>query len=294
MNSRIDLHCHTTASDGALAPADLLRRASERGIETLAITDHDTLAGYRDVSALAAELGIELITGIELSCVWSGITIHIVGLNVDPDSAVIRDAESIQTRARDERAELIVTRVGKKLGQTIDLEAVRGYAGGEAIGRPHIARYLLDQGWVPDMRTAFSKYLGSGKVGDVKTHWPEMADAVRWITAAGGIPVMAHAHHYKMTRTKLRACLKDFVAAGGRALEVAYGLMDNNQRGQMAGLAKEFGLLGSCGSDFHGPNRFGLDLGVMCDFPKDITPVWSMWQSAAATGDRKELQQELQ
>ena len=293
MNSSIDLHCHTTASDGALAPAELLQRASERGIETLAITDHDTLAGYRDVKSLAAELGIELITGIELSCVWSGITIHIVGLNVDAESAVMQQAEAIQTKARAERAELIVQRVGKKLNHTIDLSAVREYAGGEAIGRPHIARYLLDQGLVSDMRTAFSKYLGSGKVGDVKTHWPEMADAVEWIVDAGGIPVMAHAHHYKMTRTKLRACLKEFVAAGGRGLEVAYGLMDNNQRGQMAGLAKEFGLLGSCGSDFHGPNRFGLDLGVMCDFPKEITPVWSVWQKPGQEAFKKEHQNKI-
>ena len=285
LNSRIDLHCHTTASDGALAPSDLLQRAAGRGIETLAITDHDTLAGYRSVKAEAEALGISLITGIELSCVWSGVTIHIVGLNVDAESEVMLNAESIQTRAREERAELIVQRVGKKLGQSLDLEAVRQYAGGDAIGRPHIAQYLVEQKLVPDMRTAFSKYLGSGKVGDVKTHWPDMSEAVRWIVDAGGIPVMAHAHHYKMTRTKLRNCLRDFVAAGGQALEVAYGLMDNNQRGQMTVLAKEFGLMGSCGSDFHGPNRFGLDLGVMCDFPKDIQPVWTVWQSPSAAAE---------
>jgi len=278
VNSVIDLHCHTTASDGSLSPADLIERAAERGIETLAITDHDTLEGFRQARETAAEKGIRLISGIELSCVWGGATIHIVGLNMDADSPVIADAEAFQIRARAERSELIARRVSKKLGQTICLDTVRQYAGSEIVGRPHFARYLVDQGWVPSMQTAFTKYLGAGKVGDVKTSWPELDQAVRWITAAGGTAVMAHAHLYKMTRTKLRACLSDFIEAGGSALEVAYGQMDNNQRGQMAALAKDMSLLGSCGSDFHGPNRFGLDLGVMPAFPKEITPVWTQWQ----------------
>ena len=277
MNSSIDLHCHTTASDGSLEPADLVRRAAERGIETLAITDHDTLEGFRQALPVAEELGVNLISGIELSCVWGGITIHIVGLNMDVDSPVMKEAETFQNRARAQRSELIAKRVGKKLQQTIDLDAVRGYAGSDAIGRPHFARYLVDQGWVPSMQTAFTKYLGAGKPGDVKTSWPEMDQVVRWITGSGGVAVMAHAHLYKMTRTKLRACMSDFIDAGGRGLEVAYGMMDNNQRGQMAQLARDLELMGSCGSDFHGPNRFGLDLGVMPAFPKDVPPVWSVW-----------------
>ncbi|MFT4531933.1 MAG: putative metal-dependent phosphoesterase TrpH, partial [Thalassolituus oleivorans] len=124
---------------------------------------------------------------------------------------------------------------------------------------------------------AFNKYLGAGKPGDVKASWPELAQVTEWIVAAGGTAVMAHAHLYKMTRTKLKACLQDFKDAGGQGLEVAYGNMDANQLGQMSALAREMDLLGSCGSDFHGPNRFGLDLGVMPAFPKDVTPVWASW-----------------
>jgi len=281
VNSSIDLHCHTTASDGALSPVALVQRAAERGIKTLAITDHDTLAGFRDARAEAEKHGIELISGIELSCVWGGVTIHIVGLNMDVESPAMIEAERVQTEARAKRSELIAQRVGKKLQQTIDLDAVREYADSDALGRPHFARYLVDQGWVPSMQAAFTKYLGAGKPGDVKTSWPELADAVRWITEAGGVAVMAHAHLYKMTRTKLRACMADFIDAGGQGLEVAYGMMDSNQRGQMAQLARDLELMGSCGSDFHGPNRFGLDLGVMPDFPKDIPPVWDAWASVS-------------
>lgn len=268
-----DLHCHTTASDGRLSPEALVERAFARGIRTLAITDHDTVAGFRKALPTAQQLGLTLISGIELSCVWGGATLHIVGLNFDPESNAMKQAECVQREARIERAAVIAQRLAKCVKQPIDMDAVEALAGGE-VGRPHFAQYLVSNGLAADMATAFKKYLGAGKPGDVKTSWPEMADAVQWIVASGGIPVMAHAHLYKMTRTKLRACLDDFKAAGGQGLEVAYGLMDSNQRGQMAALAREFNLLGSCGSDYHGPNRFGLDLGVMPPFPADIAPVW--------------------
>lgn len=278
MIQEYDLHCHTTASDGRLSPAALVERAHERGVRTLAITDHDTVAGYREALPTAKNLGLRLIPGIELSCVWGGATLHIVGLDFDPESDAMRDAEHTQRCARIERADIIAQRLAKCVKQPIDMAEVSALAGGE-VGRPHFAQYLVNHGLAADMASAFKKYLGAGKPGDVKTSWPALYDAVQWIVAAGGIPVMAHAHLYKMTRTKLRACLDDFVAAGGQGLEVAYGLMDNNQRGQMAALAREYQLLGSCGSDYHGPNRFGLDLGVMPPFPHDVTPVWNRFSA---------------
>ncbi len=279
MTSPIDLHCHTTASDGDWAPEKLVAEAAARGIQTLAITDHDTFAGYRQARETASSLGVTLIPGIELSAVWSGITLHIVGLNFDPQSAVIQQAEQSQSEARQRRAGVIAERLSKRIGAEIDLRAVELLAGGDQVGRPHFAQHLINQGHVNSMNQAFSRYLGAGKVGDVKAMWPDMKQAVEWIVDSGGVAVMAHAHLYNMTRTKLKACLKDFIAAGGSAMEVAYGQMDNNQRGQMCALAKEMGLKGSCGSDFHGPNRYGLELGVMPAFPADVPPVWSAWQS---------------
>ena len=279
MTSPIDLHCHTTASDGDWAPEKLVAEAAARGIQTLAITDHDTFAGYRQARETASSLGVTLIPGIELSAVWSGITLHIVGLNFDPQSAVIQQAEQSQSEARQRRAGVIAERLSKRIGAEIDLRAVELLASGDQVGRPHFAQHLINQGHVNSMNQAFSRYLGAGKVGDVKAMWPDMKQAVEWIVDSGGVAVMAHAHLYNMTRTKLKACLKDFIAAGGSAMEVAYGQMDNNQRGQMCALAKEMGLKGSCGSDFHGPNRYGLELGVMPAFPADVPPVWSAWQS---------------
>lgn len=274
MLSTIDLHCHTTASDGKLSPPELVAKAKAQGITLLAITDHDTVAGFRLAQTAAKELDVHLVSGIELSTVWSGIGIHVVGLNFDPCGAVMQAAEQHQIAVRRQRAELIAERVGKRLKHDFNLAEVESYAGGDQIGRPHFAQYMVNHGLVPNTAVAFTKYLGAGKIGDVKSGWPEMAQAVCWIRDSGGIAVLAHAHRYKMTRTKLRACIADFTEAGGQALEVAYGTMELTQQQQLAGFAKEYGLLGSCGSDYHGPNRFGLELGMMPKFPANITPVW--------------------
>ena len=274
MLSTIDLHCHTTASDGKLSPPELVAKAKAQGITLLAITDHDTVAGFRLAQTAAKEQDIRLISGIELSTVWSGIGIHVVGLNFDPLSPVMQAAEQHQIAVRRQRAELIAERVGKRFKHLFDMAEVESYAGGDQIGRPHFAQYMVNHGLVPNTAAAFTKYLGAGKIGDVKSGWPEMAQAVRWIVDSGGIAVLAHAHRYKMTRTKLRACIADFTAAGGQALEVAYSTMEQTQQQQLVGFAQEYGLMGSCGSDYHGPNRFGLELGLMPKFPAGITPVW--------------------
>ncbi|ASP40404.1 phosphatase [Bacterioplanes sanyensis] len=280
MASVIDLHCHSTASDGKLAPSALVERAAGQGVEVLALTDHDTLAGQQEARGAAERLGIQLVSGIELSCVWGGATIHIVGLDMQLDSAAMQQAEVAQLEARKQRAHTIAERLSRRLHTDIPLAEIQRYAGGELVGRPHFAQYLVDQQLVPSMAVAFKKYLGAGKPGDVKANWPALEQVVRWIVDAGGIAVLAHAHLYKMTRTKLRACISDFIDAGGRALEVSYGNMDADQQRRMVALAQEFELLGSCGSDFHGPNRFGLDLGVMPAFPADIEPVWQHFRSA--------------
>lgn len=267
MASQIDLHCHTTASDGALSPEALVDRAIERNVTTLAITDHDTMAGFREVQGYAQERGLTLIPGIELSSQWRGMGIHVVGLGMDPTHPVMIEAERSQTEVRRARAITIADRLSKKIQKDIDFSAVEALAGGE-VGRPHFAQYLVEQGMVPDRQTAFKKYLGAGKVGDVKSGWPTMETVVKWIVESGGQAVLAHPHHYKLTRTKLLDCIAAFQYAGGQAMEICCGLMDKNQSGQLKKIAQDEGLLGSCGSDFHGPNKFGLDLGIMPAFPR--------------------------
>lgn len=274
----VDFHCHSTASDGRLSPKEVVDRALGRGLKVLAITDHDTFAGFRDIQQYAEQQGLLLISGIELSCVWGGATIHIVGLNMDVSHPALVAAEVAQQQAREKRALMIAERLGKRLQHKFDFDRLQEIAGSAAIARPDFANYMIEQGLVKSFNAAFKQYLGAGKPGDVKAIWPAMDDVTRWITQAGGSAVMAHAHYYKMTRSKLRACLTDFIDAGGSAIEVAYGLMDKQQADLIKLLAEQMQLSGSRGSDFHGPNKFGLDLGVASVFPNSIKPIWHDWK----------------
>lgn len=269
---KVDLHTHTTASDGSLDPPELVRDAIAEGVELLSITDHDTLAAYED---LAPPTSLRLVTGIELSSQWSGRTIHVVGLNVDRDSAAARSAVEHQQAARSERASRIADRLALR-GLDVDLDRVMARANGGSIGRPHFAAELVDSGQVKDLRTAFRKHLGAGKTGDVKTHWPELATVVRWIRDAGGIAVLAHPAKYRMTRTKLRCLAADFVAAGGGAVEIVCGQQQRDVFQRLTELANAFGLAVSFGSDFHSPVPW-LKPGVTAEVPAGLEPVWATW-----------------
>lgn len=271
----VDLHCHSTASDGGLSPQDLLARAVEQGVELLAITDHDTVDGYLQVRDQSP---IPLIAGVELSCVWSKVTIHVLGLGIDPAHAEMALGLEKQKLARTLRAETIAERLEKR-GFSGALAGAKALAGDSPIGRPHFARFLVDEGHVSSFNQAFKKYLGAGKPGDVKALWPEMAEAVHWVEACGGVAVLAHPLHYKMTNTKLRALLADFKHAGGRGLEVVNGRQQTDQTQHLARLAEQFELLASCGSDFHRPTPWS-ELGVMAKLPDSCHPVWHQFMSS--------------
>lgn len=271
----VDFHCHTTASDGELSPVQLLERALLQGVEQLAITDHDTIDGY----LLARQLPrspLRLIPGVELSCVWGGRLIHIVGLNIDPDHQGLCQALAGQQRARLERAELIGRRLESR-GFIGGYQYAAALAGDSQIGRPHFARFLLDKGHVSSIQQAFKKYLGAGKPGDVKLTWPAMTTVLEWVSDSGGVSVLAHPLHYKMTATKLRALLGDFKISGGNGLEVISGRQTDDRSQYLAGLAREFGLLASVGSDFHRPDVSWSELGQMGSLPAGCRPVWSAW-----------------
>lgn len=270
----IDLHCHTTASDGALAPSVLLERALANGVTQLAITDHDTLAGY---DLLGSQDKLTLIPGIELSTRWRKIGVHIVGLNVDPANPVLRQGIERQLEAREKRARKIANRL-TKLGIDDPLPAVREIANNGNIGRPHFAQHLVDIGLVKDQRQAFRKYLGAGKAGDIRESWADFEDVIGWINHADGIAVLAHPAHYNLTMTKLRELLRDFTAAGGRAIEVVSGRQEPQVGRRMAGLADEFDLLASVGSDFHKPGLAWAELGRCAALPDGCRPVWKAWQ----------------
>jgi len=268
---KLDLHCHTTASDGALTPTEIVQRAVERGVDVLSITDHDTVAAYGKLGSddLAK---LQLVPGIEFSTRWQGHTIHIVGLDIDLASAVLADAVSRQQAARAARAEEIGRRL-ERAGIENALDGARDLAGESTIGRPHFARLMVESGRVKSIAAAFKKYLGPGKVGDVKQFWPPLEIVTGWITAAGGIAVLAHPGKYRMTNTKLAALIDEFRDHGGGAIEVLCGQQSTDVTRKLARLCNQRDLLASCGSDFHAPGQPWSELGAFGALPKECRTI---------------------
>ena len=271
----IDLHTHSIASDGDLGPRELLDTAVNLGVKVLALTDHDTVAGYRHLLE-SDDLRCKLISGVELSCQWSNSTIHIVGLNIDIESPSITFGLKILNQARSDRASMIAQRLAK-LGFEGTLEGAIGVAGESQIGRPHFAQFMTKNGYVKNNADAFKKYLGSGKCGDVKVFWPNLAQVVGWIVDSGGVAVLAHPLKYRFTRTKLRRLVMDFCYAGGHALEVISGWQQNADTCYLAKTSVDFELLASVGTDFHKQRSYGAALGEKMILPSICTPVWQQW-----------------
>ncbi|WP_371229966.1 PHP domain-containing protein [Pseudomonas sp. QE6] len=290
---RVDLHCHSTASDGLLSPTALVERAHGRGVRVLALTDHDTLDGLPEARDAARRLGMELVDGVELSCTWGGATIHVLGYGFDPRAESLVEALDDLHRARWTRAEEIGRRLEAKgmPGAFEGAQAVQRELGDSenAPARPHFAEFLLRQGYVKDRAEAFRKWLGAGKLGDVKQHWPALADAVGTLRAAGAWISLAHPYQYDFTRTKRRKLVADFIAAGGHAIEVVNGPQPAEQVGVLSILAREFGLMVTAGSDFHGPSDWS-ELGLYRTVPDDLPPLWPRFAHADTAPGNKETQ----
>lgn len=272
-----DLHCHSSASDGILRPDELVSRAKMQGVSVLALTDHDTLEGYAAATQAAEGMDLHLICGVEFSSQWRNQGIHIVGLNLDPECPSLLAAIDQQQSERTTRAIEIAARLAK-LGIPDALEGAQQFAGESSLGRPHFARFLVEQGHVSSINAAFKQYLGAGKAGDVKHGWPDFEEIIGWIRAAGGVPVLAHPAKYKMTRTKLCSMIGDFVAAGGMAIEVIAGYQAPQLTDDLAGIANKYQLLASCGSDFHLPDQPWQELGAFGTLPPRCNPVWGAWE----------------
>lgn len=271
----VDLHCHSTASDGVLTPLAVAALAAERGVEVLALTDHDTVQGLAAVRQWLAGFErppFQLISGVEVSAQWGKRGVHIVGLGFDEkDPALLQFLES-QLQRRRLRAEQMLERLAK-----------RGFTGLDdlllqpgIVGRLHIARRLVELGAVETVDLAFKRYLGDGKPAYVSTQWPTMAQAIDVITAAGGQAVLAHPLKYKMTLTKLRALLADFAVAGGAACEVVSGKQVPSDSRRLWRDCERLGLLASRGSDFHRPGLAWQALGMSSALPAGCKPVWPL------------------
>lgn len=284
MTGRIDLHAHTTASDGQLAPAALVQAAAERGVSVLAITDHDTVAGVAEARAAAVSVGVRVIAGIELNCdlpEGSGDDhADILGYFVDvADPGLLRLTEDILA-ARRERAREMVRRL-RLLGADVTYDQVEAIAGSGAVGRPHVARALVAAGFVPDVPAAFRSYIGRGGPAYADRYRLSPADACRRVRAAGGVPGLAHPvppdRPYSDPK-RLRFFLVPLVEAGLGALECYYPGYTARVSRWLVALADYFGLVPTGGSDFHGPGRPERELGSV-----DV-PAGTVERLAAAAG----------
>lgn len=270
-----DLHCHSTVSDGLLAPADVVRRAVANGVDLLALTDHDEVSGLDEAFAVAAETGLHLLAGVEISVSFLGETVHIVGLGIDHrDPALLAGLAAVRV-GRDERAQRMSDALAR-IGIRGALEGARRFARNpELVSRSHFARHLVASGVMPDVPTVFQYYLAKGKPGFVEHQWASLDEAVGWIRGAGGVAVIAHPARYRYSEADLERLFDAFHACGGEAVEVVSGAHGDDEMRRFASVARRRGLLASRASDFHGVEESPVDLGRCVALPHDLVPVWS-------------------
>jgi len=261
-------------SDGTLEPEALAARAAANGVELWALTDHDELAGQHRARAAALDAGLAWLAGVEISVTFAGETVHIVGLGIDPDDEALAAGLAASRSGREQRARDIAAGLAA-VGIRGALEGARQRAGNpELVSRTHFARFLVDSGHCASTHEVFRRYLVAGKPGYVPHRWAGLGEAVRWIRAAGGVAVIAHPARYRFTPTEEYALFTEFVAHGGRGVEVVTGSHSEAEAIRYAETAEEFGLLASRGSDFHAPAESRTDLGALPWLPGRLAPVW--------------------
>jgi len=273
----IDLHCHSNVSDGALAPAAVARRAARAGVDVWALTDHDQLGGLAEARAAALDEGMRFVEGVEISVTWRGSTVHVVGLRIDPRHAGLAAGLATVRGGRLERARAMARELSAAGIEGSFEGALERAANPAMVSRTHFARYLADIGAVADLRDAFRRFLVPGKPGYVPHQWAALADAVRWILAAGGQAILAHPGRYGLSAGAMDALLQEFRAAGGEALEVVTGSHSAEQSRHFGALAAHHGFAASRGSDFHGPDE-GAEFGTLPPLDPRLRPVWREWE----------------
>ena len=273
----IDLHNHSTRSDGLLSPTQLIELAARNGVDAIGLTDHDTLEGLEEAAAAARRAGIGFVPGVEISVSWGSATLHVVGLQVDPTSKVLREGLDQIRSGRLERGKVIAAALDK-LGIAGTFEAALALAQDERLlSRTHFARHLAESGVVKDTQQAFDKYLAKGKPAFVAHHWADFGDAVRWILGSGGVPVLAHPGRYDLKPMMRHEMLSQFRALGGEAIEVVTGSHRPEEYSLWQREALEFGFLASRGADYHGPGESPAEPGALPRLNAALTPVWSKW-----------------
>ena len=272
-----DLHCHSTVSDGQLAPAAVAQLAKAGGVALWALTDHDVLGGQREARETAEALGMRYVSGVEISVTWASRTVHIVGLHVDPECAALVEGLARTRDGRAARAEAMGERLGELGIPDAYAGALQYVSNPDLISRTHFARFLVESGRAQNTQDAFSRWLGDGKPGYIAHRWAKLADAVSWIKAAGGEAIIAHPGRYAYTQLEFNALFGEFIDLGGKGIEVVTGSHTPDQYAEYAAVARRFGFEASRGSDFHAPGADSIAPGTLPPLPADLKPVWERW-----------------
>ncbi len=271
-----DLHCHSVVSDGTLTPEALAARAKANGVQLWALTDHDEIGGQERAIAAAKAKGMKYLTGVEISITFAGKTVHIVGLGFDHTNEALVQGLRNTRGGRAERAKEMSDGLAK-VGIQGAFEGALQYAGNhELISRTHFARFLVETGVCKDTSEVFRKYLTENKPGFVPHRWASLENAVKWITGAGGVAVIAHPARYGFTANEEFALFTEFKQHGGLGVEVVTGSHSSADALQYAETALEFDLAASRGSDFHSPDESHTDLGTLPWLPGQLKPVWEL------------------
>lgn len=271
-----DLHCHSTASDGALSPSELVQRAQSKGVTALALTDHDTTAGLAEASQAARQIGLRFIPGIELSALYANQCLHIVGLNIDPLNPILLGGIAKQHAIRELRARKIAEKLNKK-GIAGVYEAICEKSGDGEITRSHFADFLFQHGFVSSQQEAFDRYLSKGKPAYVPTQWASLEEVIHWIKAAGGVAVMAHPLRYNLSQKWMNQALAAFKTAGGQGIEVVTSRISVDEIRVSQQFCQRHQLHASMGSDFHTPDNQWVELGRFPALPLNLIPVWELF-----------------
>ena len=270
---KVDLHNHSYYSDGVFSPTEVVRLADEADCNLFALTDHDTTDGLAEAQQMADELSVNLVSGVEISALWRNMTIHIVGLGIDINNDILQKGLHYNQRLREERAEKIALGL-RRAGITDALEKTQELSKTDMITRTHFAQMLIREGYCKDMKSVFRRFLSGKKPGASHVEWRSFDEVVGWIHAAGGLAVIAHPFRYRMTQTKIKNMFLNFKEVLGDGVEVVTATSTAEEITLSNRWAKEYKLLSSCGSDYHGWPNQRIQIGCLRDLPSLDNAIW--------------------
>ena len=271
---KADLHNHSYFSDGFLSPREIVRLARDANCDLFALTDHDSTNGIVEAKSEADKLGINLINGVEISAFWRNSAIHIVGLGIDIDNDELQTGLEFNQILRKERAKKIALGLWRS-GIKDALEKAQMISGGYMLTRTHFAQMLIQEGYCKDMKSVFRRYLTGRKPGGVGVEWKGFEEVIKWIQSAGGKALIAHPFRYRMTHSKIKKMLNDFKLASGDGVEVVNANSSSEEISLGNQWSKEYNLLASIGSDFHGWPNQRVQIGNLADLPNNCRAIWS-------------------